>query len=292
MVKNSGTDRMINAVKQIARQELAQTSLRRHIKRFDTRLNSGKMLRARLLLELGTVNGVDPSALCHAGAAVEMMHAASLVHDDVLDGGTLRRGEPSLWVSEGTRAAVLLGDLLVSLATEVLLKHMPDRLPMMIVALREMCDAEAEQEFDRALSDTSWARCVSIARRKTGSLFGLAAACAAGKDPELATALHRAGTALGTAYQLADDLFDTCIESVGADKTLGTDALTGKLTAASAHPPAGTTPTAVIHAFLLEAEESLGKWPPIKKTWLAYIGSVMDPLMDQYAAQETLEMAV
>lgn len=174
--------------------------------------------------------------MIRAGAAVEMLHAASLLHDDIVDGGTRRRGAPALWVSEGARAAVILGDLLMSLAVECIQETLPDRIPLLVATFREMCEAEVEQEFSLLGDDASWARCLSIARRKTGSLFGFAVACAGGDDARLTDALRHTGYALGTAYQLADDFLDTAPDPAAADKTLGTDQLGGKLTAASVTP--------------------------------------------------------
>src|ERR1035437_8608436 len=243
---HSEFDDRLNEVQRIVRDTLQRTSLRGHVARFAPSVGGGKMLRARLILRIGHVADVPRSVLCRTAAAVEMLHAASLLHDDIVDGGTRRRGEPALWVSEGTRAAVLLGDLLVSLAAEEVQNALPSHLPMLVATLHEMCDAQAEQEFCDADADLSWDHCVGIARRKTGALFGFAAACAGGSQPERAEALRRAGYALGTAYQLADDLLDACPAPLVADKSLGTDFATGKLTAATAFTTGGADPRSAI----------------------------------------------
>jgi geranylgeranyl pyrophosphate synthase len=259
------------------------------VARFGSSVGGGKMLRARLLLHIGPVAKVPSSVLCQAGAAVEMLHAASLLHDDIVDGGTRRRGEPTLWVSEGARAAVLLGDLLVSLAVEAVQEALPERLPLLITTLREMCDAEAEQEFDEAETQATWNQCVSIAQRKTGSLFGLAAACAGGPQPARVEALRRAGYALGTAYQLADDLLDASPTPLVTDKSLGTDAATCKLTAATVCPADGTSTLAAIESLLQESEDGLARWPDVQQAWRSYVCDVVTPLIRQFTGTPLIE---
>jgi geranylgeranyl pyrophosphate synthase len=282
MRDHSELDDQLNEVRRIVMDSLQRTALCRQMARFAPSVGGGKMLRARLLLRVGSPAGVARQVLCRASAAVEMLHAASLLHDDIVDGGTRRRGAPALWVSEGARAAVLLGDLLVSLAAGEVQDALPARLPMLIATLREMCDAELEQDFADPDVAPAWDQCVGIARRKTGSLFGFAAACAGGADPARVEALHRAGYALGTAYQLADDLLDACPEPLVTDKSLGTDFATGKLTAASAFPEGGADPRSAITALLQESEDELAAWPEVQQAWRDYVRDVVVPLLAQY----------
>jgi geranylgeranyl pyrophosphate synthase len=185
-----------------------------------------------------------------------------------------------------------MGDLLVSLAATAIQEVLPAHLPMLVATLREMCDAEAEQEFSRADAGalSSWEECVSIARRKTGSLFGFAAACGAGSQPARVEALRRAGYALGTAYQLADDLLDACPDPLAADKSLGNDAATGKLTAAVALPAGGLDPRNHITALLGESEDELARWPDVQQVWSGYVRDVAAPLVGQFAGAGGLEV--
>lgn len=268
---------------------LRNTSLRTFVARFGSSMGGGKMLRARLILRVGLATGEPAPILCRAGAAVEMLHAASLLHDDVVDGGAWRRNAPALWATEGTRAAVLLGDLLVALATETVQRSLPDRLPLLISTLRDMCEAEAEQEFFDADTDRSWTRCVRIARRKTGSLFGFAAACAGESQPDSIRRLCEAGTALGTAYQLADDLLDACPDAPFAGKSLGNDAIANKLTAVTADEPEGTDARAVIASLLRESENRLAHWPVAQAAWRRYGQECMAPLIETYTGWNALE---
>lgn len=276
-------DADLDQVRGCIRESLGSTSLRGFMPLFGSIVGGGKMLRSRLTLCIGASTGVPRALLIRVGAVVEMLHAASLLHDDIVDGGMRRRGEPALWVSEGARAAVLLGDLLMSVAAAEIHEARPTHLPMLVATLREMCDAEAEQEFADPDADASWERCVSIARRKTGSLFGLAAACAGGSEPRQVEALRRAGYALGTAYQLADDLLDVCQDPTVTDKSLGSDAATGKLTAATALHAGGKGPMIEIRDLLMESEDELACWPDVQQVWREYVSDVVAPLVSQYA---------
>jgi len=261
---------------------LKHTSLSEQVDRFESTVSGGKMLRARLALTLGDATTVSRDALHQLGAAIELMHAGSLLHDDIIDGGVERRSAAALWVSEGTKAAVLIGDLLLSVSLSLVQEAGPARLPLLIRALSDMCDAEAEQEFCSDSSLDPWKACVRIARRKTGALFGLAAACAAGPDADLAEALARAGSDLGTAYQLADDMLDTSDDPDVAGKSLGTDAATGKLTAATAFTGAGVDPDAAIDELLSSADQELAPWPAVQQQWRTYVDDVIRPLVRKF----------
>jgi geranylgeranyl pyrophosphate synthase len=152
-----------------------------------------------------------------------------------------------------------------------------------------MCEAEVEQEFHLAREDDPWEQCVSIARRKTGSLFGLAAFCAAGRDnPELAEALRNAGYAVGTAYQLADDLLDISGDASLAGKTLGTDAATEKLTAASAWLT-GKDPAGRVEELVRTSGEALAAWPAVQEAWEFYVNQVITPVVQSYIRSSTAE---
>lgn len=286
----AGLDEGLDEVRRQMATALERTSMSDKTDRFGAIVSGGKMLRSRLILSVGATSGVERSLLVSAGAAVEMLHAASLLHDDIVDGGTWRRGEQALWVSEGARTAVLLGDLLVSLAADKILESLPARLPLLISTLREMCDAEAEQEFSDPDSIPSWDQCIRIAGRKTGSLFGFAAACAGGSKESGVEALRRAGYALGTAYQLADDLLDACPDILVADKSLGTDAATGKVTAATVFPAGGRDPREHIASLLRESEEELACIPEFQKAWREYTHTVMTPLFAQIAGPMRAEI--
>ena len=285
----STVDQDLSAVRDIIMDALRETSLKEEVERFGSTVSGGKMLRASLVLAVGRDSTVTRDALCRLGAAIELLHAASLLHDDIIDGGVERRSSAALWVSDGTKAAVLVGDLLLSIALGLVHESAPERLPSLVKALHEMCDGEAEQEFHSGAELHSWEGCVRIARRKTGSLFGLAAACAGGADATLAGALERAGIDLGTAYQLADDMLDTCDDSELVGKSLGTDALSGKLTAATASVAAGIDPDTAINELLISAERELDDWPTVQQHWNRYVDGMIRPLVEHFTGVARME---
>ncbi|MBM4142606.1 MAG: polyprenyl synthetase family protein [Lentisphaerae bacterium] len=261
---------------------LRSSSLRREARRYQAWLGRGKMLRARLLLRVGAGDVPSEDALC-AATAVELIHVASLLHDDVIDGGRTRRGRPAVWVEEGVRGAVLLGDLLVSRAFALVLPSRDASLARVLVeSVQEMCDAEALQELVLKGRPADWETCVSVARAKTGSLFAFAAYAGAAGDPPLRAALREAGYAVGTAYQLADDVFDAHGDPLRSDKTLGTDAANGKPTTASAAAAAGVDPGAYLSGLCERARASLAQWPAARDGWDAYMERDMKPALARF----------
>jgi heptaprenyl diphosphate synthase len=245
-----------------------------------SQLTGGKMLRARLVLSVGRACHTPEAELQAAAVTVEMMHTASILHDDVVDGGRQRRGAPAFWVTHGPALAVLLGDILLSAAFSAIASTTPRAIPLLAETLRKMCVAEAEQELAFSGNKGTWGDCIRIAGEKTGSLFGFAASCAAGANPDLARHLQAAGTRLGIAYQLADDLLDAYGDPSVAGKTLGSDARDNKLTAARFLPQRDADP---IHQLLAEASHQLIPWPGIQEAWDAYIENTLAPFLAAYA---------
>ena len=240
--------------------------------------STGKMLRSRLLLRVGGALETPRTVLLHAAAAVEMIHAASLLHDDVIDGGFIRRNLPTFWMERGVPGAILVGDLMLFKALDLLGDVDDGRLVRSLVKMTgEVCDAEAEQELFLRGRTPTWENCVAIARRKTGSLFAFAAFAAGGRDAVLAAALQEAGHTAGTAYQLADDILDVVGSEAEAGKTLGTDESRHKTTAASAAAVTGVDPATYVELLLEEAEESLARWPRAQRAWQDFIAQDLRP---------------
>lgn len=212
---------------------LEETSLRGLVRESGSLVGlGGKMLRSRLAFRVGTATGADSELLVYASAAVEMIHTASLLHDDVIDGGVLRRGMPTFWVEKGSAGAILLGDLLLFKAIDLICRVADGRYTHDLVKLTgEVCEAESEQELLLDGSESRLELCQNIARRKTGALFAFAAMVAGDGDERRVASLKEAGYLLGTVYQLADDILDTH-ETNSAGKTLGTDAARGIVSAA------------------------------------------------------------
>ena len=261
---------------------LAETPLYSALSDCKSLFGTGKMLRSRLILRVGPASGADYSSLLRAAASVELIHAASLLHDDVIDGGFLRRGAPSFWVDKGIPAAILLGDLLLFKALELVTPVEDGRLlPVIIRLTGEVCEAESEQELVSRGQLADWNACVNIARRKTGALFAFAAYAAGGSDPALNDALQETGYLAGTAYQLADDILDAHGDTESAGKTLGLDEARDKTTAVRVKLPENIDPVQTINDLLAAARAGLDSWPKVRAAWDVYVTRDLHPALSQ-----------
>lgn len=194
----------------------------------------GKMIRPGLvLLTAAATGGIRDEHITFA-ALLEMVHMASLVHDDVLDKADVRRDRPTPNALWGNELAVLLGDTLLAQAMVMGTRISDARFShKMALATRDLCQGEVEQSSRLWDPEMTRADYYEIIRKKTATLFALAMSGAAmlqGLDEEMVEHLHRMGTLLGISYQIYDDCLDLLGEDVTAGKTLGTDAEKGKLT--------------------------------------------------------------
>jgi octaprenyl-diphosphate synthase len=165
---------------------------------------------------------------------VELVHLATLVHDDVLDEATLRHRLPTVARQFGSPAAVLLGDALFSQALK-LAADFPTVEVCRAVALstRRVCAGEIHQTLERGNPRFSPADYFEVISLKTGELFAvscLLGARLAGYPEAFAQAAQRFGRQLGIAYQIFDDVADFCGDEGKIGKTLGTDLASGKFT--------------------------------------------------------------
>jgi octaprenyl-diphosphate synthase len=192
----------------------------------------GKRLRPALVLAAGWTGAPVPDAhLVRAGAVLEMVHLATLVHDDIMDRADERRRRPTAARRWGPAAAVLLGDTLFAQAV-VLSTQFPDATVCREVAgaARRVCSGEILQTLRREGDPATYWRVLEL---KTAELFRVSCIVGArlGGYPEaFAQAAGRFGNGLGVAFQVYDDLLDCISTSEQAGKTLGTDLDTGKLT--------------------------------------------------------------
>lgn len=194
----------------------------------------GKMIRPGLVLLTAAATGGIREEHITFSAMLEMVHMASLVHDDVLDKADTRRDRPTPNALWGNELAVLLGDTLLAQAivmgTEIGDLRFNHRLAL---AMRDLCQGEVEQSTRLWEIDMTRAEYYEIIRKKTATLFALAMSGAAmlqGLDEEIVEHLNRMGTLLGVSYQIYDDCLDLLGIDEAAGKTLGTDAEKGKLT--------------------------------------------------------------
>jgi len=250
-------------------------------------MGSGKMLRAQLVLTLGESNGIAGKTSLHAAAAVEIIHGASLLHDDVIDGGLLRRGAPTFWKKHGTNGAILLGDLLVFEGLDLLVQvDRTDLLQELIAMATHVCRSEIKQELILRGTPGTWEECEEIARTKTGSLFAFAAVSAGTTDPGQMEALREAGFILGTAYQLVDDILDSSGNEEVSGKTLGTDNERGKTTAITATKNAPEKPAEYVDSLLDTSSAQLAAWPALQNSWNEFLDVTMKPVLGRHLSAD------
>ena len=195
---------------------------------------SGKRIRPALCLLAGGTCGEAGGDHEKLGIVLEMIHLATLVHDDIMDGAELRRSQPTAAARWGSSLSVLLGDCLFAHALEMSASFDSPWICRKIArASNEVCSGEilqTQRRFDFALTIPDYFR---IIRLKTAALFSAATEIAAwlnGASEAVQENLRLYGELLGTAYQIYDDCLDLCGEETKAGKTLGTDLLKGKLT--------------------------------------------------------------
>jgi geranylgeranyl diphosphate synthase type II len=190
----------------------------------------GARVRPRLCLAVAGACGDDQPALSDAAAAsLELLHCASLVHDDLpcFDDATLRRGRPSVHKAFGEPLAVLAGDALIVLAFETLARAgsgSPQRLVQLLLAIGKAAGAPHGLVAGQAWESEPSIVLEAYHQAKTGSLFTAATMCgalAAGADPAPWRAM---GAKLGEAYQVADDLLDAVGDSHDSGKPVLRDA--------------------------------------------------------------------
>jgi len=191
----------------------------------------GARVRPRLCLAVAHACGEDrPQSADAAAAAIELLHCASLVHDDLpcFDDAASRRGRPSVHAAFGAPLAVLAGDALIVLAFQVLAwgnMSAPDRLAPLLMTIGQAVGVPNGIVAGQAWESEPQIDLIAYQKAKTGALFtaaSLAGAVAAGADPLPWRGL---GEALGQAYQVADDLLDAVATPEEADKPVGQDAL-------------------------------------------------------------------
>ncbi|MDH3345969.1 MAG: polyprenyl synthetase family protein, partial [Kiritimatiellaceae bacterium] len=155
----------LKAVQTIMGDSVRETNISKLLPPKNNIMGSGKMLRAQLTLAMGAANGIDEKTYLHAAAAVEIIHGASLLHDDIIDGGILRRGAPTFWKKHGINGAVLLGDLLVFKGLDLMMQiGRADLLQELINMSAHVCQSEVEQELLLRGTPGTWAECEEIAR--------------------------------------------------------------------------------------------------------------------------------
>ncbi len=195
---------------------------------------SGKNLRPTLVALVSSCFGRPAEAQITAAVIIEMVHLATLVHDDVMDEAEIRRGKMTVSAKWGNEIAVLFGDCLFAQALKLAASFpTPEVCRSVAVATNTVCTGEifqTQQRRDFVASHRDYFRVIEM---KTAELFTLScdlAAFLSNATPEQRAALREYGAAVGTAYQVYDDCVDLFGSEATAGKSLGTDLAKGKLT--------------------------------------------------------------
>jgi len=195
--------------------------------------SGGKRVRPAVALLMGGMLGGDPRRLVHLAAAIEMLHTATLVHDDLIDGSLLRRGMPTLNSQWSPAATVLTGDFIFSQAAKLAAET--DSLPAMKL-FAETLTTIVNGEITQLFSSRGLASRDDYCRRihaKTASLFELAGHAAALLSPvgeEKIWAASRYGEQIGMAFQIVDDILDFTGEQATVGKPVASDLRQGLIT--------------------------------------------------------------
>lgn len=223
----------------LASQYAYVNALLQHVERF-----KGKQLRPALLHLAARAFGGEAPLAFEVAAVVEMVHLASLCHDDVLDDAETRRNGPTVRAMWGNKSAILTGDVLFSRALEALGK-LDDTRPLKVLshACRLICEGELLQIDGRYNTDLEEDAYFDMIEKKTAVLFGAAAelgAMLAGATEEESRRLYAYGRRIGLAFQIVDDCLDLTGVEESAGKSLGSDLRNGEYTLPIIHMLANT----------------------------------------------------
>lgn len=196
--------------------------------------NGGKRIRPAILLLAAKMLGLSGTRAVPIGAAIEMIHAASLMHDDVLDNATVRRSKISANVKWGNQISILVGDFLWCQASEISITYgNPRMLSVITSAVKNTTEGEIMEivrSSDFNITENDYLQIIEL---KTAMLFACSCqigAIMAGSSENFEMALRQFGLNLGISFQLADDVLDYISNEEKFGKKTGTDLCEGKLT--------------------------------------------------------------
>jgi len=223
--------------------EAVAARLARQVREFDpdiapyaeyTLTGQGKQLRPALVVLSARAIGRVTDFHVTVAVIIEMVHLATLAHDDVMDEAEVRRGRPTLAANWGNEIAVLFGDCLFAQALKLAASFpTPEICRAVAMATNTVCSGEILQTRQRRNFQFTQAEYFKVLEMKTAELFALSCdlgACLAAAPAPQRAALREFGLALGTAYQVYDDCLDLFGSEAAAGKSLGTDLAKGKLT--------------------------------------------------------------
>ncbi len=192
----------------------------------------GKMLRPSLCLLMAEATGGVEDGHLTIGAALELIHTATLVHDDLIDDADTRRGKATAHTRFGNTTAILIGDYLYTHAFHTVARLGEPRIMERLTATTNIvCRGELHQQVAERQGDLSEAEYERIVYGKTAALTELAGESGAwGRDPRFAAAGAAYGRACGIAFQIVDDCLDLAGDAQKVGKTLATDLERGRVT--------------------------------------------------------------
>ncbi len=186
-------------------------------------LAQGKALRSRVCIELGKTFLLNPKQAAILGQTIEMIHNATLIHDDVVDFSHFRRGSETLNSFYGNKKSVLVGDYILAKAiADLSLLNRPSLIAAIAMALKSLVDGEIFQMEHSDPFDISEDDYIRLAMNKTGALFAWSFSSVVDlkfENTSLTKAMHEMGEELGVLFQMKDDLLDFTVET----KTQGLD---------------------------------------------------------------------
>ncbi|MSU40821.1 MAG: polyprenyl synthetase family protein [Pedosphaera sp.] len=243
----------------------------------------GKQLRPVLVALGGAAVGKLGNDHVKVAVIIEMVHLATLVHDDVIDHAKMRRGRPTVTANWGAEISVLVGDCLFAQALKLAAEFpTPAVCRAVSQATRTVCTGEVMQTLRRGNYKLSREEYLRVVRMKTAELFALACGLGgqlAGGEGAVCGALSEYGIQLGTAYQIYDDCLDIFGEEPVAGKSLGTDLALGKATLPVLAALEKLPPSQAQHL-----RELLEGWEPERA------GEVRELLSQARAMEETLRV--
>ncbi len=214
----------------------------------------GKKIRPALVLLTTEAVGGSIKGACKTAAAVELIHTFSLIHDDIMDEDDMRRGKPSVHNLWGEPMAILAGDILFSLAFELVththLEEVPSKRVMealntVVDACIKICEGQACDMGFEGKFDVKEAEYLNMIYKKTAALIAAATKSGAilgGGSAEQVEALAEYGKLIGMAFQIQDDYLDVVSEEAELGKPVGSDIVEGKMTLMVVHTLSTASP--------------------------------------------------